>query len=101
MSSFGARNFRNEIVWKRTSAHSDSKKWGRVHDTILYYAKSDRVIWNPVFTEHDPEYVEDFYRYEDKRGRYRLDHIIRTASMGPRPNLVYEYKATLLSGVGA
>jgi site-specific DNA-methyltransferase (adenine-specific) len=89
---FGARNFRNEIVWKRTSAHSDSKKWGRVHDTILYYAKSDRVIWNPVYTEHDPEYVEKFYRYEDERGRYRLDHIILTASVGPRPNLVYEYK---------
>jgi site-specific DNA-methyltransferase (adenine-specific) len=89
---FGARNFRNEIVWKRTSAHSDSKKWGRVHDTIFYYAKSDRVIWNPVYTEHDPEYVEKFYRYEDERGRYRLDHIILTASVGPRPNLVYEYK---------
>jgi site-specific DNA-methyltransferase (adenine-specific) len=89
---FGARNFRNEIVWKRTSAHSDSKKWGRVHDTILYYAKSDRVIWNPVYTEHDPEYVDEFYRYEDERGRYRLHEIVRTASMGPRPNLVYEYK---------
>jgi site-specific DNA-methyltransferase (adenine-specific) len=89
---FGARNFRNEIVWKRTSAHSDSKKWGRVHDTILYYAKSDRVIWNPVYTEHDPEYVDEFYRYEDERGRYRLHEIVRTASMGTRPNLVYEYK---------
>jgi site-specific DNA-methyltransferase (adenine-specific) len=89
---FGAKNFRNEIVWKRTSAHSDSKKWGRVHDTILYYAKSDRVIWNPVYTEHDPEYVDEFYRYEDERGRYRLHEIVRTASMGPRPNLVYEYK---------
>jgi site-specific DNA-methyltransferase (adenine-specific) len=89
---FGARNFRNEIVWKRTSAHSDSKKWARVHDIILYYAKTNRPVWNPVHTEHDPEYVESFYRYEDERGRYRLDHIIRTASMGPRPNLVYEYK---------
>jgi site-specific DNA-methyltransferase (adenine-specific) len=89
---FGARNFRNEIVWKRTSAHSDSKKWARVHDIILYYAKTNRPVWNPVHTEHNPEYVEQFYRYEDERGRYRLDHIILTPSTGPRPNLIYEYK---------
>jgi site-specific DNA-methyltransferase (adenine-specific) len=89
---FGARNFRNEIVWKRTSAHSDSKKWARVHDIILYYAKTNRPVWNPVHTEHDPEYIESFYRYEDERGRYRLDHIILTPSTGPRPNLIYEYK---------
>jgi site-specific DNA-methyltransferase (adenine-specific) len=88
---FGPRNFRNEIVWKRTSAHSDSRKWGRVHDILLYYVKSKDATWNAVFTEHDPEYIRQFYRYEDERGRYRLDHIIRSASMGPRPNLVYEY----------
>ena len=27
-----------------------------------------------------------------ERGKYRLHEIIRTASMGPRPNLAYEYK---------
>lgn len=89
---FGALNYRNEIVWQRTSSHNDSKKWMDVHDTILYYAKSSGCTWNPVFTSHDPKYVEQFYRYEDERGVYRLDHIIRSASMGPRPNLAYEYK---------
>ena len=29
---FGARNFRNEITWKRTTTHSDSKTWSRVSD---------------------------------------------------------------------
>ena len=36
---FGKQNFRNELVWKRTSAHSDvsqgARHMGRIHDTIL------------------------------------------------------------------
>lgn len=89
---FEPQNFRNEIIWQRTSSHNDSHKWGSVHDTLLFYSKSHQFVWNGVFTEHDPKYVEDFYRHKDERGVYRLDHIIRSASMGPRPNLSYLYK---------
>jgi len=88
---FGAENFRNEIMWKRTSSHNDSKKWAHIHDTIFFYAGKG-FTWNPVYLDHDPEYVQKFYRFEDERGRYRLHEIIRTASMGPRPNLAYEYQ---------
>ena len=38
---FGIENFRNEIVWKRTSAHSDAKRFARVSDRLLYYASSN------------------------------------------------------------
>jgi len=42
---FGGGNFRNEIVWKRSDAHNDSKQgakhYGRVHDTLLFYTKTD------------------------------------------------------------
>ncbi len=89
---FGVQNFRNEIVWKRTSSHNDSKKWSNVHDTVLYYVKTKNYTWNAVYTDHDPDYVDSFYRHKDERGIYRLDHIIRSASMGERPNLSYEYK---------
>ena len=89
---FGSMNFRNEIIWQRTSSHNDSKKWGAVHDTILYYSKSENPTWNSVFSEYDQKYINDFYQFRDERGIYRLDHIIRTVSMGPRPNLSYEYK---------
>jgi len=89
---FGKQNFRNEIIWQRTSSHNDSSKWASVHDTIYFYTKSDVFAWNATFTPHDPEYVKNFYRYSDQRGKYRLDHIIRSSSMGPRPNLAYEYK---------
>ena len=88
---FGPENFRNEIIWKRTSSHNDSRKWPHIHDVILFYARAG-FTWNPVYLGHDPEYVADFYRYTDGRGRYRLHEIIRTASMGPRPNLSYEYE---------
>lgn len=90
-SVFGVENFRSEIAWKRTSSHNDSKKWAHIHDTLLFYAGKG-FTWNPVYLAHDAGYVEKFYRFEDDRGRYRLHEIIRTASMGPRPNLAYEYK---------
>lgn len=88
---FGPRAFRNEIIWQRTSSHNDSKKWAQISDTLLFYA-GDGFTWNASYLAHDPKYVENFYRFSDERGRYRLHEIIRTASMGPRPNLAYEYK---------
>lgn len=88
----GVGNFRNEIIWQRTSSHNDSHKWASIHDTILFYSKTNQFQWNDVFVAHDPTYVQAFYRFEDEIGVYRLDHIIRSASMGPRPNLSYEYK---------
>ena len=69
---FGASHFRNEIVWQRTSAHNDGNRFGRVHDIILFYSKNPQPLWNPVYTAHDPEYIEKFYRHEDERGRYRI-----------------------------
>ncbi|HRF95223.1 MAG TPA: site-specific DNA-methyltransferase, partial [Aggregatilineales bacterium] len=89
---FGVENFRNEIIWQRTSSHNDSKKWGAVHDVIFYYSKSHKFTWNPTFMAHNPDYVKKFYRFQDEHGIYRHDHIIRSKTMGPRPNLSYEYK---------
>lgn len=89
---FGAENFRNEITWKRQTAHSDAKhKFSDVSDVILFYARSKKVIFKPVYTEHDPEYVKNFYRFNDNDGRgpYSLDN---TASPNPRPNMMYEWK---------
>ncbi len=86
---FGPEQFRNEVIWERTSSHNDSRKWGAVHDIIFFYSKSEKFTWNGVYTAH---YIADFYRNEDEKGIYRLDHIIRFSSMGERPNLTYEFK---------
>ncbi len=89
---FGPERFLNEIIWKRTSSHNDSRRWASIHDVLLFYAKERSFVWNPQYLGHQEEYIAAFYRHHDERGQYRLDHIIRSKSMGPRPNLAYEFK---------
>jgi len=66
---FGSENFRAEIIWKRTSAHSDASALGSVHESILYFSKASRPIWNEQFVPYDDSYVEQYYRYRDEDGR--------------------------------
>lgn len=37
---FGARNYRNHVIWRRATSHNDPGRFGRICDHILYYAKS-------------------------------------------------------------
>ncbi len=69
---FGPQMFRNEIVWKRTSAHNSAKRWGPVHDVILFYSRGIEPIWNRVYQGYTEEYLRNFYRHEDEQGRFRL-----------------------------
>jgi DNA modification methylase len=66
---FGPEHFLNEIIWKRTSAHSSAKRYGPVHDVLLFYAKSYDYTWNRVFEAYDPEYIETFFDQVDEDGR--------------------------------
>lgn len=87
---FGRANFRTEIVWKRTTAHSDAKTWGQICDSIFFYTKSSSFTWNPPYSEHSEEYVASKYRSVDENGRrYQLDNL---TSPNPRPNMTYEWK---------
>jgi DNA modification methylase len=80
---FGAVNFRNEIIWKRTSAHSDSKTMGNSHDVILYYTKGDYFTWNKQYQPYEEEYISSHYRYVDEKGRkYRTDNLTATSLSG-------------------
>lgn len=64
---FGRQNFRTEIIWKRSHAHSDAKQGrrqhGRIHDTLLYYTKSDKWTWNQLYTPSDQKYIDQFYKH--------------------------------------
>ena len=78
---FGPVNFRTEIVWKRSSAHSDAKQGrtqhGRIHDVILFYTKTDTWAWNHVFTPYDASYTDAFYKHVEPNTKrlYCLDNL--------------------------
>ena len=89
---FGSMNFRTEVIWRRTNAKGLAfKGYPRNHDTLLYYSKGDDFKWNRPFRPHDPEYVEQFYRFtESETGRrYRLSDLSNPNR--DRPNLTYEW----------
>ncbi|MBS1562537.1 MAG: restriction endonuclease [Bacteroidetes bacterium] len=67
-SIFGAENFLNEIVWKRTGAHNSAIRYGPVHDVILYYSRSKSYIWNQGYVANQ-EYVDKRYTQTDPQGR--------------------------------
>jgi site-specific DNA-methyltransferase (adenine-specific) len=58
---FDARNYRNQITWKRTSSHSDAKKYARVTDIIFYYVKSNQFTWNPLNLPYTDKYINQYY----------------------------------------
>lgn len=87
---FGADRFRNEITWKRTTTHSDSKTWSRVSDIIFFYTKGKEFAWNTPREPHSAEYIASKYNNDDGDGRgpYHLDNM---TSPNPRPNMMYEW----------
>jgi len=91
---FGNKNFRNEIIWKRTTSHGDSKQgaqhYGRVHDTILFYSKTDDYIWNTSFMPFSSTQIEQQYYKVDPSGRrYRL---VTPTAKKPGGDTSYEWK---------
>jgi adenine-specific DNA-methyltransferase len=87
---FGESNFQNEIVWKRQTAHSDAKRYGAIHDCILYYTRSPDALLETQYSPYDEEYVRSHYPYTDSHGR-RFGTWDMT-SPHPRPNMMYEWK---------
>ena len=76
---FGPQYFRNEITWKRTTAHSDAKQgrkaFGNVADVMLFYGKGETLTFNAQHSEYDATYLKK-YGYSDPDGRqYRLDNL--------------------------
>lgn len=66
---FGPQNFRNEIIWKRYSAHSSARKFGAVHDVLLYYVRSEAATWNGGYHDLDPTKKQHHAKGVDAGGR--------------------------------
>ncbi len=106
---FGARNYRNEVAWKRTSAHNDSRRFGRVSDSLLFYGGTD-INANAIRLPLDEGYVQRFYRHKDDLGAYRAGDLtaagIRKGESGQdwrgiNPTLVGRHWAVPIKGAYA
>ena len=67
---FGATNYLNEIIWRRTGSHNNAKRFGPIHDVIHFYRKSEFYRHKPVFRPYSKGHVDSYFRKEDERGRY-------------------------------
>jgi DNA modification methylase len=66
---FGPSQFLNEIIWKRAHAHNSAKRYGPIHDVLLFYGKSDKYIWNDIRLPYSEEYKARFFKFDDDDGR--------------------------------
>ncbi len=68
-------DYKNEIIWKRTSAHSDANRFGKNADRILFYTKSNAFIFNQLYTPYEENYLLKNYKNKDKNGFYKSDDL--------------------------
>ncbi|MBQ1820972.1 MAG: site-specific DNA-methyltransferase [Clostridia bacterium] len=68
---FGESNFMNEIIWAYRSGGRATRCYPRKHDTILFYRKSKKVLFNikAVGTPRGPERRNHMKRFIDEDGR--------------------------------
>ena len=97
---FGSSNFRNAIVWKRTTrGYKGSQFKQRTYhndtDTILFYSKSKDALFemSRVLNPYEQDYLKKTFKFKDDKGSYYLDVAYNRQSASPRPNLCYQYKS--------
>ncbi len=94
---FRPTNFRNEIVWKRSDAHSDAKQgakhYGRIHDVLLFYSKSENPVFNTIYNPLSQSTQDKWYRYVEEGTGRRFDKADVTGPGGAsKGNPHYEWK---------
>lgn len=92
---FDPTNYRNEVIWKRANAHNDPKRFGRISDSILYYGKTDEVIWNAQHTEYREDYYKSHFKRDDEGRYYRTVPLDAPRHGQGSPGLLYEWKGKL------
>jgi adenine specific DNA methylase Mod len=91
---FEKQNYRNEIIWQRTSSHNDPKRFGRIHDVVLFYAKSGSAKWNTQYDKHDSDFFDAHdFEIDDKGKKYRKRDL--TAPYRGGKSGQYEWKGRL------
>ena len=85
-SIFGAGVFLNEMTWKRSSAHSDTRQGmrraGKIRDIVLVYTKTNEYIWNPQYMPYTDDYLHLEYRHIAPDGRRYKETDVTAAKPG-------------------
>jgi DNA modification methylase len=93
--TFGPKFFKNEIIWKRTSSHNDASqglsRYGRSHDSILFFSKTDKPTWNLQYKAYDDSYLDQHYANKVKESGRRFKTSDLTAAK-PGGDTSYEWK---------
>ena len=80
-ATFNPMNFRNEIIWRRTGAHGPPRSFGPIHDTILFYSKTDDYFFNVVRKPYMKGHVESrFSKDETGKSKFTTGGNILTGS---------------------
>ncbi len=89
---FGEKNFRNEINWLRTGVHNDSNKYGNSTDTLLFYTKTDKYLFNKGEANKNQSHKEIKKKFNkvDQKGSYRIDRLDARGLQGG--GYTYNYK---------
>ncbi len=73
---FGQSNFRSEIIWRRSNAHSKTnKQFGPIHDTLLFYSKGRDFVFHPGVRPYTTAYIQNRFKRNDERGRYQTNYL--------------------------
>lgn len=90
---FGNGSFTNEIIWRRAFAHNDPTRCGNIHDSLFYYSKTERRVWNRTFQKPSQEYLEQFFDQFDSTRNERYNRLPLDAPRhGDGGNLLYQWK---------
>ena len=95
--TFGVKNFRNEIIWKRhnsqNNAKQGSKNFSRIHDTIFIYSKHSDYTWNHLYDDYSKNYVEKTYhRIDEKTGEHYALGDLSGPGGATKGNPYFEFK---------
>ncbi|MEY2878695.1 MAG: hypothetical protein RLZZ15_1075 [Verrucomicrobiota bacterium] len=89
---FGARNFRNEIIWKKTnSPKPQSRYFGEQHDVIFFYTRSDAAPFEKIYAPLT-EKQAGVFSHADERGRFQTVNIIAAGLQKYEGRKEYEFR---------
>lgn len=101
---FEYRNFQNEVVWYYRGGGISPRRWGRRHDVLLFYTKTDKWTFNvdPVRMEYSPESQERLkYKARSfrktKEGKERVYDSYRPNPGGKHPDDVWSIQPLMPS----